>query len=225
VAGQNIACYVCGQIAGDPARDLIAQFLPGSPYIRRVVLDTESFAAVPSLGPLAAGHLLLCPRTHLPSAAALLPRAHAEYESVKAALAARLTDIYQAPVHVFEHGMAASGGRTVCTVDHAHVHFVPLPEPVGCLGLTGPEWLEFDGSLATLAALTRGREYVMYAAPGRASRVCVGRAPELESQFMRRAIARALGRQTWDWRTTPHPELAHRTWLQCASNPTLPLQQ
>ena len=225
MAGQSVACYVCGQIAGDPDRDLIAQFLPGSPYIRRVVLDSESFAAVPSLGPLAEGHLLLCPRPHLPSAAALPQTLHGEYESVKATLAARLTDTYGAPVHVFEHGMAASGGRTLCTVDHAHVHLVPLPESLGCLGLTGPEWVEFDGSIESLTGLTRGSEYVMYAPPQGRAVVCVDAAGAFESQFMRRAIARALGSNTWDWRTAPHPEWTHRTWQRCAVHPTLPLAQ
>jgi len=225
VAVPSVACYVCGQIAGDPGRDLIAQSLPRAPYIRRVVLDSESFAAVPSLGPLAEGHLLLCPRTHLPSAAALPQAVHAEYETVKAALAARLTFEYHAPVHVFEHGMACSGGRTLCTVDHAHVHLVPLPASLGCLGLTGPEWLEFDGSIEALTALTRGREYVMYAPPGGRSLVCVDRAPEFESQFMRRAIARALGSRTWDWRSAPDPESTHRTWQRCAVHPARPLAQ
>ena len=214
---QHAGCYLCGQIAGDPRHDLIAHLLPGTRYVRRVILDTTAFAAVPSLGPLTDGHLLLCPRAHLRSAAALPEAAHAEYEAVKAELIQRLTMTYDASVHIFEHGMAASGERTVCTVDHAHVHVVPLPERLDDLGLTGAEWLEFDGGLDTLAALTSGREYVMYAPPRGRPRVCVAIPGQFESQYMRRVIASALGSSGWDWRTVPDAESAHLTWQRCAA--------
>ena len=220
---KKVGCSLCGQIAGDPRSDLIAHFLPGTPYIRRVILDTSAFAAVPSLGPLTYGHLLLCPRAHLRSAAALPEAAHAEYEAVKAALIQRLTMTYDASVHIFEHGMAASGERTVCTVDHAHVHLVPLPQRLDALDLTGPEWLEFDGGLDTLAALTCGREYVMYAPPRGRPRLCVGIAGQFESQYMRRVIASALGSPAWDWRTVPDAESAHRTWQRCVGIQAVPL--
>jgi len=55
---QHVGCYLCGQIAGDPRSDLIAHFLPGIPYIRRVILDTSDFAVLPSLGPLTDGQLV-----------------------------------------------------------------------------------------------------------------------------------------------------------------------
>jgi len=225
VTVQHVGCYLCGQIAGDSRSDLIAQFLPGTPYVRRVVLDSGAFAAVPSLGPLADGHLLLCPRAHLRSAAALPEAAYAEYEAVKAALVQRLMAAYDAPVHMFEHGMAASGARTVCTVEHAHVHLVPLPDHLDPLDVTGPEWIEFDGGIESLAALTRGREYVLYAPPRGRPRFCAGVAGRFESQFMRRVIARALGSRTWDWRTLPDAESAHRTWQRCAGLQAVPLGQ
>jgi diadenosine tetraphosphate (Ap4A) HIT family hydrolase len=209
------ACHLCSQIVGDPQNDLIATLLPGQPYIRRVVLDTQSFTAIPSLGPLSDGHLLLCPRTHIHSAAALPSATHAEYEAVKDELVRCLEEEYQAAVHVFEHGMA-SDGRTVCTVDHAHVHLVPLPKLMR-LDMDGAEWQTFDGSLDTLAAITAGREYVSYLAPGGRPLVCVSAADHFESQYMRRKIARALDSESWNWRTEPDARAAHRTWQRCIS--------
>ena len=210
------SCHLCSQIAGDPQNDLIARLLPGHAYIRRVVLETEWFAAIPSLGPLADGHLLLCPRTHVRSAAALPRASYAEYESVMNSLVRYLEEEYQAAVHVFEHGMG-SDGRTVCTVDHAHVHMVPLPEWVPRLELDGLPWQAFDGTLETLATLARGREYVSYIPPRGRPQVSVTAAGHVESQYMRQAIARALGSPSWNWRTEPDAGAVHRTWLRCVS--------
>lgn len=210
------SCHLCSQIAGDPENDLIARLLPGHAYTRRVVLETESFAAVPSLGPLADGHVLLCPRTHIRSAAAVPRASYAEYESVMNALVRHLEEEYQAAVHVFEHGMG-SDGRTVCTVDHAHVHMVPLPESMARLELDGLLWQPFDGTVETLSALTRGREYVSYVPPRGRPQVSVDPTGHFESQYMRQAIARALGRLSWNWRTEPDAEAAHRTWRRCVS--------
>lgn len=209
-------CHLCSQIAGDPQNDLVARLLPGQPYIRRVVLETESFAAIPSLGPLSEGHLLLCPRTHIRSAAALPRGSHAEYEAVTNGLIRYLEAEYQGAVHVFEHGMA-SDGRSVCTVDHAHVHLVPLPKHLPPLALDGTAWQPFDGTPETLSTLARGREYVSYIPPGGPPLVCVSAAGQFESQYMRQAIARALGSRSWNWRTEPDAPAAHRTWHRCVS--------
>jgi len=216
VSGQS-GCHLCSQIVGDRENDLIARLLPGQAYIRRVVLDSESFAAIPSLGPLSDGHLLLCPRAHVCSAAALPRSIYAEYEAVKDRLVRFLEKQYQTAVHVFEHGMG-SAGRTVCTVDHAHVHLVPLPEHMPRLGLDGPTWQAFDGRLDTLAAMARGHEYVAYIPPDGQPVVCISEAARIESQYMRQAIARALGSRSWNWRTEPHAIAAHRIWHRCVSH-------
>src|ERR1044072_5888314 len=55
-------CCLCSQVAGEKSNDLIARLLQGEPYVRRVMLESGSFAAIPSLGPLARGHTLLCPK-------------------------------------------------------------------------------------------------------------------------------------------------------------------
>ena len=59
-------CCLCNQIAGEEANDLIARLLQGEPYVRRVMLESRSFAAIPSLGPLVSGHTLLCPNEAYP---------------------------------------------------------------------------------------------------------------------------------------------------------------
>jgi diadenosine tetraphosphate (Ap4A) HIT family hydrolase len=201
---------------GDPENDLIARMLPGAPYVRRVMLESPSFAAMPSLGPLTGGHSLLCPKAHLRSFAQLDPAAYVELEAVGRTLTRRLQELYGLPVHLFEHGMARSGGRVVCTVDHAHLHFVPLPQR--CRLDLGSGWTVFDGSLTELARLSGGREYVTYVTPEGASWLLVARQGPIPSQHMRRLIAAALGDRThWNWRRAPRARSTHETWRRFVS--------
>jgi diadenosine tetraphosphate (Ap4A) HIT family hydrolase len=210
-------CHLCGQIAGDPRRDLIARLLAGTPYVRRVVADSDAFAVIPSLGALADGHLLLCPRPHLRRMADASIATHAEYDEVRRRLVRALTQTYGGAIHVFEHGMACAEGSTLCTVDHAHVHFVPLPDHLPPVALRDGEWRAFDGRLATLAALTGGRAYLSYEPPGRTPLVAVDPDSRFESQYMRRRIADAIGAAEWNWRSAPDAAATHRTWLQCTA--------
>jgi diadenosine tetraphosphate (Ap4A) HIT family hydrolase len=214
----NVAdCHLCGQIAGDPRRDLIAQLLPDAPYVRRVVVESDAFAVIPSLGALADGHLLLCPRHHIRRLADAPLDTHAEYEELRRQLVRALTQTYGGAIHVFEHGMACAHGSALCTVDHAHVHFVPLPEHVPALAQPDGDWRAFDGRLDTLAALTAGGAYVAYEPPGGTPLVAVDPGGRFESQHMRRLIAGAIGAAEWNWRTAPDAASTHRTWLQCTA--------
>src|SRR5262245_51169034 len=120
-------CCVCSQIAGLPSNDLIARLLPDRPYARRIMLETSSFAVLPSLGPLVKVHSLRCPKDHVCSLAHLNGPLCEEAIELKRRLQAALKDLYGAGVHIFEHGMAVKGDRILCSVEHAHLHFVPLP--------------------------------------------------------------------------------------------------
>ena len=77
---RTATCCICSQIDGQADGDLIARLLPEQPYVRRVLLESEGFAGLPSLGPLVPGHSLLCPRMHLLGLAYLDPSWHAEFE-------------------------------------------------------------------------------------------------------------------------------------------------
>jgi diadenosine tetraphosphate (Ap4A) HIT family hydrolase len=211
-------CCLCSQIEGRAANDLIARMLPGEPYVRRVMLESASFAVMPSLGPLVPGHCLLCPKKHVTSFARIDDRLHDEYEAVKSTLKASLATKYRGEVVVFEHGMAATGGRTLCTVDHAHMHFVPQPRGSEEGPALARGWLEMDGRLRTLRRLSTGREYIYYEPPNGPALLLASAQPGLESQYMRRAIAERVGRaEAWNWREAPDARAADETWRKFVS--------
>jgi diadenosine tetraphosphate (Ap4A) HIT family hydrolase len=209
----NLECCLCSQIEGQQANDLIARLLPDEVYVRRVMLESPSFAVIPSLGPLTNGHSLLCPKQHIKSFAHIASDVHEEYEEVKKRLKMTLIAMYKTGICLFEHGMATNGNRILCTVDHAHMHFVPLPRTFDGGAVEEEGWTEFDGSLSTLMQLSRGREYILYETPAGSSRLLIAREGELESQYMRRVLAKGLGHgNDWNWRDAPGAPAADETW-------------
>jgi hypothetical protein len=120
---------------------------------------------------------------------------------------------------VFEHGTGQSAGRVLCTVDHAHTHFVPLPATASDPAFDETEWLPFDGTLRTLATLTAGCEYVVYEPPGGTARVRLAASGAVESQHMRKVLAQCLGKgDAWNWRTAPRARVTHATWQRCVAS-------
>jgi diadenosine tetraphosphate (Ap4A) HIT family hydrolase len=211
-------CCLCSQLAGEESNDLIARMLEGEPYVRRVMLESESFAAIPSLGPLASGHSLLCPKMHVRSFAQLEHRLHDEYQVIKNDLRRALSYRYASPIHLFEHGMAVTGDRIVCTTDHAHMHFVPLPRSCKVDGIEQSPWVEFDGSLKQLTELSQGGEYILYEPPDGICRLLNAGERSFDSQHMRKLLSRAIGRsENWNWRDNPDPRSADQTWRRFAS--------
>lgn len=206
-------CYLCGQIEGDADRDLIASMLPAVPYQRRIIVENEAFAVIPSLGALTPGHVLFCPRHHVRSFATIAwDRATlVAYRALKAELVQSIEARYGGAVHVFEHGMAASGGHVPCTVDHAHLHFLPVHGPVALFD--EESWDIAEASMETLAVRTGGREYLMHESASGISHLRTGAPGSFGSQALRRYFAAILGcEERWDWRTHPNAERADGTY-------------
>jgi hypothetical protein len=154
---------------------------------------------------------------HVRSFAQLEPGLHDEYQVVKKELRRALSHRYDSGIHLFEHGMAATGDRIMCTTDHAHMHFVPLPCSCDVDGIEQLPWTEFDGSLRELARLSQGHEYILYEPPDGGFRLLIAGERRFESQYMRKLLARALGRgENWDWRDNPDPKSADETWRRFA---------
>lgn len=210
-------CCLCSQIAGRQSNDLIARLLPDQPYVRRVMLDTPCFAVIPDVAPLASGHCLACPNSHIRSFAHLDAGAYEEFQRVKRAVRSALERLYGTGVHLFEHGMASAGNRIICTVDHAHMHFLPLPDNVHLEAAEQFPWVPFDGSLDGLKQLSRGREYIYYESPNGASWLLPAGDGDFDSQYMRKLFAKCLSRgEKWNWREDPDAISADKLWRSFA---------
>lgn len=209
-------CRLCAQIAGGPEGDLLHEVL-GGPYVRRVGPEDVNVVAIPSVGPLADGHVLICPRRHARSLACA-PSTVAEAAGTLAdALADALVRDFGAPVHRFEHGSAVHGERVACSVEHAHLHLVPARVDLWRRLGSILNWREVHRGPEALRVACGDAEYLRYEHPD--GRVFVHRpGPDgVESQLVRRELAGLLGDAArWNWREHPEPARLERSWTWLA---------
>jgi len=147
--GPDDGCCFCAELAGErtEVHDVYPQLAS------RLVLETDRFVAMPSLGQLAPGHLLLVPREHVTSFGELDADTRREAQDLYYRLRVGLSRRFS-PVVSFEHGSppgASSGG---CGIVHAHVHFVPIGDRSLALPCaTGDGWKpssEFGSTAASV---------------------------------------------------------------------------
>lgn len=82
--------------------------------------------AVPSVGALVPGHVLLVPFRHVVSSRRLNGGSVKEFVQFANAMVDRVAAIYESPVTVFEHGSCeSSASQSSACISHAHVHVLP----------------------------------------------------------------------------------------------------
>ena len=196
-------CCICSQIHGDASNDLLTQLLGDESYVRRIPFESESFAVIPSVGPLVLGHVLLCPKAHVKSFSQIPLILEHEFVGMKKRLSAILAQTYRQSIHYFEHGSAKKAQQPVCTVEHAHLHFVPTNAEVWSIIKDEFEWSKVS-NLSDLSILVGDHEYLWYESPDGFSFVAQGIEGTFESQYLRKIFAKALGlEEIWNWREFP----------------------
>lgn len=168
-------------------------------------------AVIPSIGPLAVGHVLVCPVSHVRSSADACRATFAELWATALNIGISLERIVgQSPV-IFEHGPGRAASSGAC-IEHAHIHVVPVGVSAErLLQGTGVEW---DASnrppeQSALRALCRDRGYLL-ATVGGVWATSTDR--RIRSQELRKVIARLVGNPLrWDWALFPEPELIEQT--------------
>lgn len=192
-------CCFCDELSHGSNNDYVQTF--GDTYPNRVIAHTQSFALIPSLGPIAEGHLLLLTKDHLNSFAELHDQLRGDALDVLARARRWLADRL-GPVVIFEHGTKRGALTGACGITHAHVHIVP----VGEIQVSLPEshdfsWTRIDEvDFLSIIRDSGGDEsgYLYFQnANGERYFSLTSSAP---SQFLRRHVSTALGNSSWNWR-------------------------
>jgi len=176
------------------------------------VFESRNFVAFPSLGSLVEGWLLLVPKEHFISMAAIPPELVAEMEGMKARISAYVADIY-GEVCIFEHGPAFANRKVGCSVDHAHLHIVPI---AFSLAEAARPFMPLDSEWNTASwhecreAYRVGRDYLYLEQPLGNGIICTR--TDLGSQIFRKAIASKIGRaDEFNWRDFPELDTVAKT--------------
>ncbi|MFI5781155.1 hypothetical protein [Nocardia sp. NPDC051570] len=194
----TLDCFLCG---------ILPQAATTLPWHDRVLMSRKGIGyAVPALGALAPGHVLVVPEGHWTSTSTIFDGAH-DF-SVFATQVLRRVEVMFGPTTVFEHGTCSEDIRRSACVTHAHLQMIPGIFSLATLADTSPRC-----SLRSLAEfIGSGREprgYVMYQEPGNAVQFMPD--PQI-SQIVRRHIAAALGRPfEWDYLAYPNGKFITQT--------------
>jgi ATP adenylyltransferase len=168
------------------------------------LLESENFVALPSLGALVRGWLLLVPRQHYISMGALPGPLVTEMQEMKQLLCSVAQENYGQPC-IFEHGPSMANCAVGCGVDHAHLHVVPVPFDLASAVVpfvpADATWSK-AGIEECRGAFLSGKDYLYLEQPAGIGRIISHRA--LGSQLFRRAIASGVGvKNRFDWREYP----------------------
>ena len=170
-----------------------------------IVGETDRFVAIPSKGSLVPGWLLIVPKRHVLSCAALSREERRELHFFKDHLAERVCSVF-GPVTFFEHGPSHSGSPFGCGLDHAHLHLVPLPFDVlqAAQGMSHERivWKHLLPNAEAYDYVSPDQNYILIVAPY--GRTAVATDVPVESQWLRRVIASHLGMcDQWDYQAHP----------------------
>ena len=198
-----ITCEFCAEFQTDGPSRFRSSYQGLASH--RILARSDGFVAMPTIGQMLEGSVLILPVAHHETCAALDDVAHAEMLGLVDKMIARCSRL-GSPV-VFEHG-ATFGSAGGCGIHHAHLHLVPLPR-AAALSELFPEAVDEAANLAAAWQTLRGSSHYLLIGDGSRvlTRDLTTRPGEFPSQFFRRRLAEVLTLGTpWDWRRYPAVE-------------------
>ncbi len=180
----------------------------------RILWESNNFIILPSIGSFTPGYLLLMPRSHVPSFAALTPARLRTGWRIAEKMRQQIEDRY-GPCIIAEHGPGPTGTMGAACCAHAHWHFIPCnPHQVSSA-------YEVAGGLPTdLTTIEQLRDWrgsaYMFLSPLKNVYWTWPHSASFPPQFVRRVCAKILGcADFYNWALYPYREnmLQTRTTL------------
>ncbi len=199
------ACEFCDELMGE-SRSRFNVMYPkvGS----RIIARNRGFVALPTLGQIFPGSLLILPENHVESCA----RLPLQQKLLLCDFLGDLLDITQQFGYpaFFEHGAQSYTGGS-CGIYHAHLHLVPLPHRIPVTTVLPDYRSSAEDLCCALRDLSNSDHYLLF---GYENKVVYSQVKDMvqypESQYFRRILTEYLGvSRPWNWReyTTPEPDL------------------
>lgn len=176
------------------------QTFPDNPF-NEVFFKGPGNVITPTIGMFLRGHLLSVSTKHIPSFACyeiVLLKYIQKYINM---LIEFLSSIF-GKYCIFEHGVGLFDKRLEKgqTIDHAHLHLVPITEEVNIRILKKQDWMKVESFSDIINFKSQG--YLFYSFDYNYY-LCSG--VDVENQWIRKVIYNCLGIEAkhWDWREYP----------------------
>lgn len=180
-------------------------------FSSRIVISTENYVVMPTVGCFREGYLLIVTKKHYYSFADVPLEMMEEIERLIERVKALLRDLYGQNVICFEHGGAVCSMSMGSCIDHAHLHILPYN------GRLTEEIKPFALKSKQIEGLSNLRQYVASNTPyllwqDADDSMFVVDSGFVPSQFLRRVIAAHYGiPNKWDWRQYPFVDNMEKT--------------
>lgn len=159
----------------------------------RILMESENYFAVASIGGFIEGWTLVCTKRHVLNLSA--DYCSDEFMAFSIKVADAVSAAY-GQLKVFEHGVQQSGSLTGCGTDHAHLHLVPFKNSLVQQVLeVSSDQLWIRTAAQDAKKIADGREYLLMAdSPADlAEKSYLSIVNQPQSQFFRRIMASYLG--------------------------------
>jgi len=196
-------CCICTEML---TRTFPLQYRGYSNTRSRICVETPRFVAWPSLSPLAAGHMLVFPKVHVPNLLRLRQDEFTELTGLLKTLARHIESRF-GRLLLFERGITQSEG-TACGIDHAHFHLLPLSAGLidKVLSQVKRDFeVQSNNSLSGLRFHHSGElPYLIIGESLESLQFIVS--SEVPSQYVRQIVSRAGSLERWDWKALTNQE-------------------
>ncbi len=180
--------------------------------VNQIIFENQTTVLIPGLGASTPGYVMLVSKSHVRS---LVTLTHLELETIEKELGETIEFLegYSNDWLVFEHGANNPEFKSGNTIDHLHIHLVPLDFDITsqAANLLGKDPVRLD-SLKDLrsAAGKNGQSYVYIKdANGESHAIFTEKCP---SQFLRKITAQHMDlEESWNWKLSPMEETSLAT--------------
>lgn len=176
----------------------------------RILRESPHWYAIPTLGCLTRGYILLVCKQHYSSLANLDKALFFEMLNLKKNMEQTIFQKMGVPCLAFEHGTPDPSAVGANSVDHVHLHILPFPNVIWP-NLFRNNSLEGFISLTDYSALYEiwresfPRTYLLFQDTDGTVHYKPD-ASNLPSQYFRKCLAPYLHANQWDWRLEQNPE-------------------
>ena len=171
----------------------------------RILLETDNWYVIPTMGSLTVGYVLLVTKQHYLSLANLSREVFFEMLELKKRVEERLFRQLGMGCLTFEHGTVNSFSKGANSVDHVHVHMLPFAQSIwqDIVSDMPKTYFEVVDSYEALYDAWQKRlpnSYLLFQDVNQKI-YYISDASNMPSQLFRKCLAPHLGADCWDWRS------------------------
>lgn len=180
-----------------------------------VIYESENFYVCPAKGAMVKGYLMICPKKHILSCAALPKEQQKELRNVIADISFIMKEIYCDDILMFEHGSGKEGEcKHEKSIVHAHLHILPTS-----IKISEDQRDAISMKEVTFEQLHQYERvpYFLYIEP---DQMYITADPDvyIPRQYARQIIAEKLGikGELWNWRKNDFKSKINDTLMEIA---------